>query len=130
MSDLYDAGQSPLRVAHRHLSEHDWLYRICVIAAPLALVGAITTGTLSIVWSGPAPLPPAAVPIQPPKAAPAPPPAQPAPPPAQPAPTVNFETLRDRATTDATAQDELRSGAFSGNAEAQFYLATLYDPTL
>jgi len=128
VSDLYDANQSPLRVAHRHLTENDWLYRICLIAAPIALVGAITTGTLSIFWSTPAPLPPAAVPVQPPTA---PPPAAPPPPaPSEPSPTVDLSVLRDKAAKDTAALDDLRGRAFSGNAEAQFYLATLYDPMM
>jgi hypothetical protein len=58
MSDLYDAGQSPVRVAHRHLSENDWLYRVCLIVAPMALVGAVTTGMILVFSSAPAPLPP------------------------------------------------------------------------
>jgi len=128
VSDLYDADQSPLRVAHRHLSDNDWLYRICRVAAPIALVGAITAGTISAFWSAPAPLPPAAVPVQPPKRAS---PTSPLPQsPSQPSPTVDFSALRDRATNDTAALGDLRTRAASGNAEAQFFLATLYDPLL
>jgi TPR repeat protein len=129
MSDLYDAGQSPLRVAHRHLSENDWLYRVCLIVAPMALVGAVTTGMILVFWSARPSLPPAAVPIQPREPASPAAPAAPQPP-SQPSQPVNLEALRDRATDDATAMDDLRSRAFSGNAEAQFWLATLYDPTM
>jgi TPR repeat protein len=130
MSDLYDGDQSPLRVAHRHLSENDWLYRICLIAAPIALIGAMITGTILVFWSASPPLPPAAVPIQPPKPAspPAAPPSSQAP--SQPSPTIDLQALRDHATNDAAALDDLRARAFSGNAEAQFWLATLYDPTM
>ena len=115
MSDLYDPNQSRLRVAHRHLSENDRLYWISLVAAPIALVVALTTGTLSILWHTAAPLPPPAVPV---------------PSPAPSAPTVNLAELRDRATNDTAALDDLRTRANAGNAEAEFYLGTLYDPTM
>jgi TPR repeat protein len=118
MSDLYDANQSRLRVAHRHLSENDRLYRISLAAAPIALVLALTAGTLSIVWKPSAPLPPAAVPVQPPT------------PPAPAPQTVNLQGLRDRAPSDAAALSDLRTRAGAGNAEAQFYMGTLYDPEM
>jgi TPR repeat protein len=117
VSDLYDANQSRLRVAHRHLSENDRLYRISLVAAPIALVVAVTAGTLSIAWRPAPPLPPPAVPVQPPA-------------PTPPSQTVDLEDLRDRAESDATALGDLNARANSGNAEAQFYLATLYDPTM
>jgi TPR repeat protein len=118
VSDLYDANQSRLRVAHRHLSENDRLYRISLVAAPVALVVALTAGTLSLVWRPAPPLPPPAVPVQPP--APSPPAPQ----------AVNLQDLRNRAETDAAALGELNTRANAGSAEAQFYLATLYDPTM
>lgn len=118
MSDLYDANQSRLRVAHRHLFENDRLYRISLVAAPIALVVAVTAGTLSIVWHPAPPLPPPAVPV--PLPAPAPPAQQ----------AADLPGLRDRAESDAAALGELTKRANSGSAAAQFYLATLYDPTL
>jgi TPR repeat protein len=38
--------------------------------------------------------------------------------------------LRDRAVTDFSALIELRKRADEGSAEAEFYMGTLYDPTL
>jgi uncharacterized protein len=118
VSDLYDPNQSRLRVAHRHLSENDRLYRISVVAAPVALIVALTAGTVSIVWHPSVPLPPPAVPVQPP--APSPPVPQ----------AVDLRVLRDRAESDAAALGELSTRGNAGNAEAQFYLGTLYDPTM
>jgi TPR repeat protein len=124
VSDLYDPNQSRLRVAHRHLSENDRLYRISLVVAPIALVMVLTTGTLTFLWHTAAPLPPPAAPLQPPAPLPSAPPGQP------PAPSVNLEELRDRATRDTAALEDLRRRASAGNAEAQFYFATLYDPTM
>lgn len=128
MSDLYDANQSRLRVVHRYLSENDRLYRISLVAAPIALVAALIAGTLSLVWPPLAPLPPAAVPAQPPTSPP--PPAVPVQPPGPPPQTVNLQELRDHAESDAGALGDLRGRAGAGNAEAQFYMATLYDPLM
>ena len=41
-----------------------------------------------------------------------------------------MQALRDRAESDAAALGELSTRANAGSAEAQFYLATLYDPTM
>ena len=123
MSDLYDPNQSRLRVAHRYLSESDPLYRISLVVAPIALVMALTTGTLTFLLHTAAPLPPPAVPVQPPASST--PPAQPPAP-----PSVDLGELRDRAENDMTALEDLRTRASAGSAEAQFLFATLYDPTM
>ena len=128
MSDLIDGNQSRLRAAHRYLTENDGLYRASIVAAPVALAVAFATTMAIFIWSPPSPLPPPAVPA-PQSTQPAPPaPQSPARPPA--APTVDLKTLRDRATSDTTALNDLRTRADAGDAMAQFYMATLYDPRI
>jgi TPR repeat protein len=122
VSDLYDAGQSPLRAAHKYLVERDPLYRVALAAAPLAFAVALLAATVSAVWTPATPLPPPAVP-----APPAAPPQAPAPPAA---PRVDYQALRDRAVSDAAARSDLLARADTGDAEAQFWAATLYDPLL
>ena len=125
MSDLHDASESRFGAAHRHLTETDPLYRISSVTAPVALVVAIVAVT---VWPGAAPLPPPAVPVAPPPGAPAPQPQSPASPPAS--GSVQLGGLRDRAVSDFSALIDLRKRADEGSAEAEFYMGTLYDPTL
>jgi TPR repeat protein len=127
VSDLYDAGQSPLRAAHKYLVARDPLYRVALAAAPIALAVALLAATVSAIWTPATPLPPPAVP-----ATPAPPqaPASPAAPPQAPAPRVDYQALRDRAVNDAAARSDLLARADTGDAEAQFWAATLYDPLL
>jgi TPR repeat protein len=136
MSDLFDATQSPVKVAHRYLLENDRLYRAGLIAAPSLLTIAAAATIATFVLAPPAPLPPPAVP-----AAPAAPPSRPQPvaPPQAPVPQsqtqppaapVDFGALRDRATTDSAAFNDLRTRAEAGDSLAQFYIATLYDPKL
>ena len=50
MSGLYDAGESPLMVAHRHLAETDLLYRVTLLIAPIALAVAVIAGAACLVW--------------------------------------------------------------------------------
>jgi TPR repeat protein len=143
LSDLYDPGASPLKVVHRHLTETDPLYRISLLIAPIALAVAVIAGAGCLVWPSaddPTQAPPAvpAAPSSPaPPAQPQPAPAAQAPPatPAAPsspaAPSVaQLEALRDRAVSDFSALIALRAQADAGNPAAEFYMATLYDPTL
>jgi TPR repeat protein len=129
LSDLFDGSQSPVKVAHRYLLENDRLYRAGLTAAPISLTIAVAATIAIFVLAPPAPLPPPAVP-----AAPAAPqsPAQPvAPPTAQPsAAPVDLNSLRDRATTDTVAFNDLRGRAEAGDKLAQFCVATLYDPKI
>lgn len=127
MSDLYDAGQSPLRAAHKYLVARDPLYRVALAAAPIALAVALLAATVSAIWTPATPLPPPAVPAP---AAPPQAPASPAAPPQAPAPRVDYQALRDRAVSDAAARSDLLARADTGDAEAQFWAATLYDPLL
>ncbi len=124
MSDLYDASMSPLRAAHTYLAETDALYRISLMAVPIAAAVAIVAGSAALAWPGVPPLPPPAVP-----AAPAAPPAPAAPVPqpqsaANPSPSepAKPQALRDRANNDPAALGELQRQADAGNGEAQFYM--------
>ncbi|REF87426.1 Sel1 repeat-containing protein [Methylovirgula ligni] len=120
MSDLYDASMSPLRAAHTYLAETDPLYRISLMAVPIAAAVAIVAGSAALAWPGVSPLPPPAIPAPQPQ------------PPANPSPSepAKPQALRDRANTDPAALGELQRQADAGNGEAQFYMGTLYDPTL
>jgi TPR repeat protein len=144
LSDLYDPGASPLKVVHRHLTETDPLYRVSLPIAAIALAVAVIAGAGCLVWPSaedPAQAPPAVPAAPSPPAAQAPPaapaapsspaaPAQPQPP-AGAAPSVaQLEALRDRAVSDFPALIALRQQADAGNPAAEFYMATLYDPTL
>jgi Sel1 repeat len=129
LSDLYDAGESPLRVAHRHLTGTDPLYRVSLLVAPIALAVALIAGAACLIW------PSADATAQAPPAVPAPPPSPSAPPqPQSPAPpsasVAGLDALRERAANDASALNALREQANAGNPVAEFYMATLYDPTL
>jgi TPR repeat protein len=136
MSDLVDGSQSPVKVAHRYSLENDRFYRAALTAAPISLTIAVAATIAIFVLAPPAPLPAPAVPAAPtgPQSGPQPvaPPTGPVPqsnpqPPAVPA---DFGSLRDRATTDAVAFNDLRARAEAGNGLAQFYMATLYDPKI
>ena len=131
MSEFVPGNQSRLRVAHRYLWETRWTYRLSGWVAPLAVVVAIAAGAGQLLRPRPIPLPPPAVPVaasepsMPVPTASAAGPTAPAP-----APVVDNKSLRNEAVTDPTALAMLRRRADSGNASAQFYLATLYDPLL
>jgi TPR repeat protein len=132
VSDLFDGGQSRVKVAHRYLAENNRLYRAGMMAAPVSLTIAVAAAIAMFVLAPSAPLPPPAVP-----AAPAAPQSRPQPvtPPPQsyPQPSgapVDLKSLRDRATTDTVAFSDLRARAEAGDKLAQFYAATLYDPKL
>lgn len=56
MSDLHDASESRLRITHRYLAERDALYRICRVAVPVALVVALVSGGMTVIWSLTTPL--------------------------------------------------------------------------
>jgi hypothetical protein len=131
LSDLYGAGESPLKVAHRHLTETDPLYRVSLLIAPIALAVAVVAGAACLVWPSASPdippLPPPAVPAAP--SSPAAPP-QPQPPAGPPASAEQLGALRDRAVSDSGALTTLRQQADAGNAAAEFYMGTLYDSTL
>jgi TPR repeat protein len=137
MSDLVDGNQSRLAVAHRYLAENDRLYRASLVAAPVSLVVGVAAVIAILAWSQPAPLPPPAVPAAPATAQshgqPGAPAAAPIPqghaPPA-PTQTVDLKALRDRATIDMAALNDLRTRAEAGDRLAQFYVATLYDPKI
>lgn len=118
MSDLYDAGESPLRVAHRHLTGTDPLYRASLLIAPIALAVAVIAGAACLVW------PSIGIPPLPPPAAPASPPAPPSLPGAQ------VDALLARAGSDTSALNTLREQADAGNPVAEFDMGILYDPTL
>jgi uncharacterized protein len=137
MSDLVDGNQSRLKVAHKYLVENDRFYRAGLAAAPISLTIAVAAIVALLEWSPPAPLPLPAVPTAPPTSSghaqsgtPAPPSSSQSQPPAPAEPPVDFTALRDRATTDTAAFNNLRARAEAGNASAQFYIANLYDPTL
>ena len=119
MSDLYDAGASPLKVVHRHLTETDPPYRVSLLIAPIALAIAVIAGAGCLVW------PSDDATAQAPPAVPVPPS-----PPAPSASVAQLEALRDRAVSDASALNTLREQADAGNPAAEFDMATLYDPTL
>jgi uncharacterized protein len=128
LSDLYDAGESPIKVAHRHLTETDPLYRVSVLIAPIALAVAVIAGAACLVWPSPSPpLPPPAVPAAPSSPAA---PSQPQPPESPPTSVAQLEALRERTASDPGALTVLRKQADAGNAAAEFYMGTLYDPTL
>ncbi|MEO8883109.1 MAG: tetratricopeptide repeat protein [Devosia sp.] len=117
-----------LLYAHSLLWRGDRWYRRAWFAGPqlLAIVGAVwllvsVGGTVS---SPAAPAPDWASPADPPPVPPA------APTAPSPAAAVSLDSLRDRAGADPAALSDLRKAAVAGNAEAQFYLGTLYDPTL
>jgi TPR repeat protein len=129
LSDLYEAGQSPLKVVHCHLTKTDPLYRISLLIAAITLAVAVIGGTGCLIWpSGDAtaqarPAVPAAPssPVAPPEPHPA----------AAPSASVaQLNALRDRAVSDASALKALREQADAGNPAAQFNMGTLYDPTL
>jgi TPR repeat protein len=129
LSDLYDAGESPLGVAHRHLTGADPFYRISLLIAPIALAVAVIAGAGYLVW------PSADATAQAPPAVPAAPsspaaPAQPQSPGGSSASVAQLEALRDRAGSDTSALNALRGQAIAGNAAAEFDMGTLYDPTL
>jgi hypothetical protein len=129
LSDLYDAGESPLKVVHRHLTATEPLYRVSLLIAPIALAVAVIAGAGCLVW------PSVDATAQAPPAVPAAPSSPTAPPRPQPtgASSPSAEqpgALRDRAVNDPTALNALRKQADAGNAEAEFYMATLYDPSL
>jgi TPR repeat protein len=136
VSDLVDGSQSRLRATHRYLAENDRLYRVGMMAAPVSLTIAVAAAVAMFVLAPPAPLPPPAVPAAP--VAPQSPPQPVAPPPAPipqsyPQPSgapVDLKSLRDRATTDTVAFNDLRGRAEASDKIAQFYIATLYDPKL
>jgi hypothetical protein len=137
MSDLYAADASPLRITHKYLVETSAAYRIGLVVAPAALVVALVAGVLLTLWPAPPTLPPSAVPARTAPAVPAPTAASApgAPPPAAAAPTTqpapdpaDLRALRDRAGVDLAALAELRARAEGGSAEAQYLMATLYDP--
>ncbi len=137
MSDLLDGNQSRLIAAHNYLRENDRFYRAGLVAASVSLAVAVVASVALFVWSPSVPLPPPAVPAAPaaPQShgQPGAPGAAPIPQgnaPQAPAQTVDLKALRDRATIDAAAFNDLRTRAEAGDRLAQFYVATLYDPKI
>jgi len=136
VSDLFDGGQSPLKVAHRYLAKNDRLYRAGLMVAPVSLTIAVAAAIAIFVLASPAPLPQPAVPAAPPAPQSRP---QPVTPPPAPVPQgypqpsgapVDLNALRDRATTDSAAFNDLSARAAAGDKLAEFYIATLYDPKI
>lgn len=125
MSNVYNAGQSPLSVAHKHLTETDPPYRVGVVVAPIAMVVALVAATISFASPSLSPLPPRAIPASahgPQRSALSPPP----PSPGSPSMANFLAMLRNRAGNDPGALKDLRQRADAGDAAAQRNIGLLY----